>query len=166
MSTFYQILHEMEEDPHIKGMRQYGQHARTNTYEHCHHVAIYSYLLARRLGWDIDERALVRGAFLHDYYGYDVRAEHRSAYRHGTQHAQAALDNALQDFELSEKEKNIIYSHMWPLNLTHVPRSREAFLVSLSDKICAWQEVFLWKRKASRRRLSVDRDADEEKKEI
>ena len=45
------------------------------------------------------------------------------------------LDLALQD-----AGENIIGSHMWPLNIRNIPRSREAILVCIVDKICAVQE--------------------------
>ena len=50
---------------------------------------------------------------------------------------------AEKEFQLSDLEKNIIISHMWPLNFFHFPRSREAVLVCLADKICAFGEGVL-----------------------
>ena len=32
---------------------------------------------------------------------------------------------------------------MWPLTFLHFPRSREAVLISLADKICAFGEMVL-----------------------
>ena len=47
---------------------------------------------------------------------------------------------------LSTLERNIILAHMWPLAL-HLPHSREAWVVSLADKMCATAEVVqLFKR--------------------
>ena len=58
-----------------------------------------------------------------------------------------ALLNASTRFSLTDKEKDIIAHHMWPLNLTKVPRSREALLVCLVDKYCSTVET-LTKRSA------------------
>ena len=41
---------------------------------------------------------------------------------------------------LSEKERNIILSHMWPLG-GQLPRSWEAWLVDLVDTLCAGLEL-------------------------
>ena len=71
---------------------------------------------------------------LHDYYQYDIKKEGLSAYKHGTSHPQIAMEKADKDFHLTDKEKNIIRSHMWPLTLGHPPKSKEAILVSLADK--------------------------------
>ncbi|MCI6639621.1 MAG: HD domain-containing protein [Pygmaiobacter massiliensis] len=153
MSVFLQTLHTMQQDPRVQVMRQFRHHYFTNTYEHCCHVAIYSYLLARRFHLKIDEEALVRGALLHDYYLYDTRTMPISNFRHGISHAEAAALNAAADFDLTEREKQIIRSHMWPLNLTKLPRSKEALLVCIADKCCARRELTRWKRHAASRRL-------------
>ena len=130
----------------IRKMSTFTQHQGNNTLQHVRNVAYRSFELAEKFGWDIDEKNLVRGAMLHDYYLYNIRQEGISSYRHGTRHPARALENAREIFDLSEKEENIIRSHMWPLTLFHVPRSREALLVCLADKDCAIKEMFLGKK--------------------
>ena len=50
------------------------------------------------------------------------------------------MKKALEDFDLTDKEKNIIRGHMWPLTFIHPPKSREALLVCLADKDIAARE--------------------------
>ena len=50
------------------------------------------------------------------------------------------LKKALKEFELTEHEIDIIMKHMFPLTL-RPPRYREAVLVCIADKICAWGET-------------------------
>ena len=55
--------------------------------------------------------------------------------------------NARDIFHVGRKEQDIIRTHMWPLTLRAVPRSREAVIVCVADKWCSLQEtVFMRKR--------------------
>ena len=58
----------------------------------------------------------------------------------GCDHPRAAARNAAELTALSDKERNIILSHMWPLG-GQLPRSREAWLVDLVDTFCAALEL-------------------------
>lgn len=131
----------------IRKMREFTQHQGNNTLQHVRNVAYRSFKLAKRLGWEIDEKRLARGAMLHDYYLYNRKKENLgSDYRHGTGHPKRALENAREIFDLTEEEENIILSHMWPLTPFDVPRCREAVLVCLADKDCAFQEMFFGRK--------------------
>jgi uncharacterized protein len=85
---------------------------------------------------------LVLGAFLHDFYLYDWHESNPSHRLHGFHHPKSALKNACCRFKLNEVEKNIIYSHMWPLTITKIPKTPEAVIVVIMDKICSIQEIF------------------------
>ena len=123
-------------------MAGYVQHGQTTTLEHVAAVAYLSLALVRRLGLHCDERALVRGALLHDYYLYDWH-DHNAAPDnwHGFTHPGAALRNALQDFHLSRREADLIGRHMFPL-MPRPPRYVEGYLVCLTDKYCSLRETF------------------------
>ena len=97
--------------------------------------------LAKKWGWQIDIRALVYGAMLHDYYLYDTETMPWSDYRHSLVHPKLALANAQKHFSLKARERNIILSHMWPIPGAPLPRSREAWLICFADKLCAWREM-------------------------
>lgn len=131
---FEKELKAMTDDPRIRHLADFPQHNGSNTFNHCVRVARRSFELAETLGWKINERELARGAMLHDYYQYNIKEEGFSAYRHGTSHPRTAVEKAETDFDLTEKEKNIIRGHMWPLTFVHPPKSKEAFLVCLADK--------------------------------
>lgn len=128
----------------IQTMKMFSQHKTSNTFEHVCHVARMCHKLEQKLRLkNIDQDALIRGAVLHDFYLYDFRQHPIGAYAHGTTHASTALENAEQLFDLNDTEKDIIYSHMWPLNLSRIPRTKEAWIVSIADKICAVEEMYL-----------------------
>ena len=44
---------------------------------------------------------------------------------------------------------SIIVSHMWPLNITKVPKSREALILCVADKCIALRET-LFERKTAK----------------
>ena len=58
----------------------------------------------------------------------------------------AVLKRKLKD-SMRDIQKNIIYSHMWPIHITHIPLCREAVIVNVADKLCAVEEIFFWSRK-------------------
>lgn len=141
---YIEELERLRRDPRIRRMADFEQHKGNNTLGHVCHVAHMSHKLTRRLHLRVNDHSLLVGALLHDYYLYDFRDHPMGAYRHGTTHAQLALENALRDFPdlaLGAREQNIIYSHMWPLNLTHLPRCKEAWVVTVADKVCAASEM-------------------------
>lgn len=121
--------------------KKYFQHGTTSVYSHSLSVVYKSCELAWRWGLRVDYRAIIRGAFLHDYFLYDWHdREHKHKRPHGFYHPGVALRNALEEVELSEKEQNIIKRHMFPL--TPVPPAcLEAWVVCIADKICSSEET-------------------------
>ena len=122
----------------VASMRQWRHHFSVTTYDHSLFVSYMAFRLARR--WNCDHRMAARMGLLHDLYLYD---SHDPSAHPGNQcfdHPVAALKNARDLLPLTDKEANIIVSHMWPLAKT-MPRSREALIVNLADKVCATLEV-------------------------
>ena len=140
-TRFFRVLTELERDPQVRLLKKHRQHRGNTTFRHCRSVAVESFRLAQRFGWNVDEDALARGAMLHDYHLYTRRLKKINGLRHLLSHPKRALGNAEKVFDLSRKEKNIIESHMWPLTLFKLPKSKEAFLVTLADKLCALREM-------------------------
>lgn len=138
-SDFYKLLCKVCNAPNAQRMKLYLQHGRITTYEHCVDVARLSYGIAKKLHLGCKTDELVRGAFLHDYFLYDWH--HHDEKWHGYTHAKEALKNAARDFDLTPREKNIIGSHMWPLNLLSLPKCREAWVVCIADKIVSAKET-------------------------
>ncbi len=127
-------------DERARRMVQYIQHGDKSTYDHCLSVAYTAFLMNRRLHIGADEESLVKAALLHDYFLYDWHT--KGDHLHGYHHPEIAGENAKKDFDISDKEKMMIETHMWPLTLLHMPRSREAWILTAADKICSTKEVF------------------------
>ena len=120
--------------------KEFMQHGKTSVLEHEMNVTLYALHLADKFKLKIDERSLVRGALLHDYFLYDWHIPDKTHRLHGFTHAKVAMINANQDFTLNKIEKNMISSHMFPMNL-RIPRYKESILLCLSDKIVATKET-------------------------
>ena len=123
--------------------KDFIQHGTTTTYAHSLCVAYMSVWLAIRNRHDVDMRSVIRGALLHDYFLYDWHEKNEYHSFHGYTHAKRAMENARRDFHITSKEAEIIYCHMFPLNLTRIPKSREARLVCMADKMVAGSETLL-----------------------
>ena len=118
--------------------RAFVQHGNQSIYDHSLHVTSMCIRLSRKLHLRIDERALVRGALLHDYFLYDW---HEDGHKwHGFHHAATSLKNARRDFEIGQIEADMIWCHMFPLNL-RVPRCRESWILCIADKISSVAEL-------------------------
>lgn len=121
-------------------LKNYIQHGNTNVYTHSIYVAHLSLSIARKLNLKIEERSLIRGALLHDFFLYDWHDKNHPKL-HGFKHPYIALENAKERYDLSTKEEDIIKKHMFPLTLIP-PRYKESYIICLADKICSLLETF------------------------
>ncbi len=122
------------------------QHGDMSVYEHSINVAERALRINNFLHAKCVERDLVRGALLHDYFLYDWHVDGKDKGNvhpklHGFYHPGTALKNASRDFVLTEREKDIIKKHMWPMTIIP-PLCREAWIVTLADKYCSTMETF------------------------
>lgn len=117
------------------------QHGSTTVLGHSAAVCALALIAARYMRMPVDERALVRGALLHDYFLYDWhRPDHPDNKAHGFTHPFTARRNAQRDFDVSAHECAIVCTHMFPL-VPLPPMTREAWLVCLADKAVACAET-------------------------
>lgn len=119
---------------------EFLQHGDTSVLLHCIAVAYFSLWLVRKLHIQCNEKSLIRGALLHDYFLYDWHDPDPSHRLHGFHHPARALENARMDVSLTPLEEDIIVHHMFPLTVIP-PKSREAMVVCLVDKGCGLYET-------------------------
>ena len=142
---FLDVLKEIRygEDSRLLELKKYMQHGKTSVYRHSISVAYGSYKAAKKLnqkGMNLDEKAVIRGALLHDYFLYDWHVKSENRPLHGFFHPGRALKNAECDFQLNDMERDIIYKHMFPLTL-YLPKYKESVLVCVMDKWVATVET-------------------------
>ena len=129
-------------DEKVLRMKEISMHRGSNCYEHCFMVAKRA--IKRCLGShrkNINLEVVLVGAILHDYYLYDWRKDRSKLKHHGVRHPSIASDNASRDFDVSPQVKKVIETHMWPMKFKEYPKSREAKIVSLSDKAVAIRQA-------------------------
>ena len=68
---FFTIIQDIISNETVQKMREYKQHCDTSCYDHCLHVAYYSYYWAKKMG--LDYRSTARAAMLHDLFLYNWR---------------------------------------------------------------------------------------------
>ena len=138
---FWEEVRQVCSSSRMNKSRTFYQHGKINIYVHSLRVAYICYYWVKKYHLHVDEKALIRGALLHDYFLYDWHdKEHEHKRPHGFFHPSAALCNAKQDFILTRKEENIIQGHMFPLTLIP-PGCKEAWLVCMADKVCSTRET-------------------------
>lgn len=135
-TEFGEEIKDIARHPVVLRMKLYPHHGNTNCYQHCMNVAYYNYQWCRF--FKLDARSAARAGMLHDLFLYDwhTHAKKTGDHFHGMTHPKAACRNAEKFFALNDTERDIILNHMWPVTLFHVPRTREGWITTLTDKYC------------------------------
>lgn len=144
---FFEIAKPIIEKEEYKSMKNYVAHGHYSVYDHCLRVASYAYSFAKNHLLNLDYKALIVGSLLHDYYLYDWHVKEKGHGLHGFRHPYFALHNARKTYNLSLKEMHMIRTHMFPLTFWTIPLCKEAWVLTLADKICAFDEHSVMKRR-------------------
>lgn len=137
---FSNIIEELVTNKTVQEMKKYRQHYETTCFDHCYMVSYYCYLICKK--YNLDYVSVARAAMLHDLFLYDwrVRQPDRKGL-HAFTHGKTACENASKLFDLTQKEKDMIVTHMWPVTMKF-PTSMEGFILTFVDKYCATSETF------------------------
>ena len=119
----------------IKNIKHHG----ITRYEHSIKVSYYSYKVAKIMHLDYEQIAI--GGLLHDFF-INEELSKKEAIQYFFSHPKLALKTACENFDLSEKEKDMIRSHMFPVNIS-IPKYMESWIVSMVDKYVAASEFAL-----------------------
>ena len=111
-------------------LSQYVHHHWTNRFMHSLNVSYLSWLIAGKLG--CDARAAARAGLLHDFCPYDFKAVTPTGESQAYYHPKAAAKNSEALFGISDREREAILSHMFPLG--PLPRNREAWIITTGTR--------------------------------
>ena len=139
-SEYLSLIQNILDDPEFKKLGLYTQHLKTTRLMHSINVSYISWMIARKFG--LDECAAARAGLLHDFflYGYGEKDKRDFHSCMAFDHPKTAARNSQERFDISEKERLAILSHMFPHG--PLPTSREAWIISCADKLCATMELF------------------------
>ncbi len=131
----------LDSDIFAKGFGQ-SHHFRSNVSDHSLHVTKTALRIAG-LFRSVDRESLIKGCLCHDL---GLIGNRGVVYTTGrmciTQHPIDSADRAEKILgHLSDKEKDVILHHMYPLIFTH-PCTKEGVLICIADKYCALYEPF------------------------
>ena len=130
------------ENKKFKLLDKFIAHGKTSTLKHSISVAILSLKIADKLKLKINKSELIKSALLHDLFLYDWHKAPKHIGLHGYVHSKIAADEAKKEFKINDREYSNILSHMWPLNITKIPKTKEGIIICIADKICSLREVF------------------------
>lgn len=113
------------------------EHHGTTRFSHSLRVSYFSYQVAKKLHLDYQEVA--RAGLLHDFFLSSPDRTLKERFLSTFIHPKYAVLNSCKYFNLTEKEKNIIESHMFPLYIS-LPKYAESWIVSSIDKVVGTYE--------------------------
>lgn len=151
--SFFEITEDIITHPLFQDLRQVPHHGGENSlYIHSVDTAKCAFRLAQAFHMSEDRvRSVTRAALLHDFFGYDWQGERhrrfmrrysglkRLSHMHAFIHGAHAAQRAGRLFELDQRQRAAITSHMFPL--APVPRNSEAWVLTLADKLVASKEM-------------------------
>ena len=140
-SKFSELITNIIETDNYTSQKNFISHGNTNLYDHQINVAYECYkYLEKKNKEDID---MIYAALLHDYYLYDWHdiKKYPRKRLHGFRHPKIAMNNAIRDYGISKRCQSMIRTHMFPLTLFHIPKSMDAYKLSIIDKKCSIKEM-------------------------
>lgn len=111
-------------------------HHGISRFGHSYRVAEGVYKVTKRFHMNYKEAT--RAALLHDFY-FNYQLEENGDVKNLVEHPNMALLNASKYYELSDLQKNMIASHMFPLSKV-LPKYKESICITIVDKVVALYE--------------------------
>ena len=138
---FFTIVKDILDNEEFKKTNNIVHHGITR-FDHCMRVAYYSYIVSKTL--HLDYKETTRAALLHDFFLDEVKEDNSVARLR--RHPMHAVNNAKKYFEISEKQEDIIKTHMFPVTFTP-PKYIESWIVDLVDDAAAvYEKTYTVKR--------------------
>lgn len=132
---FNWIISPILNNTEYQRLKEIAHHGSTR-FDHSMRVAYYTYLVTKGFHLE-DYAATTRAALLHDFFTDEVEEQNMIARLR--RHPSYAVKNATTYFDLSEKQIDIIKTHMFPVTFTP-PKYIEGWIVDIVDDVVAIYE--------------------------
>lgn len=132
---FNNLVKDIIENPNFKELNNEIHHG-VSRYGHSLRVAKGVYKVTKVLHLNYEEAT--RAAMLHDFF-FSYQLEENGECKNLVEHQKMALLNASAYYELTNRQKNMIESHMFPL-CVKLPKYKESFCLTVVDKCVAIKE--------------------------
>lgn len=133
-NEFKRLISPIISNKEFQKTKEIAHHGITR-YDHSMRVAYFSYLVTKFLRLDYKETT--EAALLHDFFTDEVK--HENAVFKLRRHPNHAVANAKKYFDLSDKQEDIIKTHMFPVTFTP-PKYLESWIVDIVDDVAAIYE--------------------------
>ena len=131
--SYLRIVNNILQNEEFNKLKNISHHGLTR-YDHCLKVSYYSYKVAKTLRLDYKQAA--RGGLLHDFFLSSNEQTFKEKFISFTTHPKKAEKKARELFDITEKESDIIASHMFPISI-RIPKYIESWVVNVVDKSVA-----------------------------
>lgn len=136
---YLDIVNNILENKEFNKLDNIEHHGITRL-DHSLRVSYYSYKISKVL--KLDYREVARAALLHDFFLSEENRSFKDRFISTFTHPKKAVRQAEALFTLSDKEKNMIEAHMFPL-YTSLPKYAESWVVSFTDKVVGSYEFLM-----------------------
>lgn len=133
---FEKLIHPILNNQEFLKTRDKKHHGITR-YDHLLRVSYYSYIITKVL--HLNYKETTRAALLHDFFIDET--ENDSSFKALQKHPKYALENAKKYYSLTDREEDIIKTHMFPVTLTP-PKYLESWIVDLVDDVAGIYEKY------------------------
>lgn len=133
---YLKLVEDILENKEFNQLDTIEHHGMTRL-EHSVRVSYYSYKISKMLG--LDYTTVARAGLLHDFFISKENRTLKEKFLSTFVHPKYAVINAKKYFEIDDKTKNIIESHMFPIYKV-LPKYAESWIVSSVDKVSALYE--------------------------
>ena len=133
---FIDIVNPILENGEFLKTKQKNHHG-INRFDHLMRVSYFSYIITRVLKLNYKETA--RAGLLHDFFTDETKGS--SQIKSLRKHPTYALENAKKHFKLTDREEDIIKTHMFPVTFTP-PKYMESWIVDIVDDAASVYERY------------------------